>query len=145
MGLYRKRKIKIIEGELYTPKGNSVNKSEYEKIQSVVNIKPTISVEEVSGEPRTLLWGYNFERHSWHVYWKNESIYLWIYSNEKEDGEFFEVSDSIDPHLLIPPKRLYPEACDYEFCRLLVFKGCDLCFTTLNDKREKKQFYGRIK
>lgn len=45
---------------------------------------------------------------------------------------------------LIPDKRLYPDACDAEFCGLLMRKGALLPFTTFNDKREPKQFHGEL-
>ena len=33
----------------------------------------------------------------------------------------------------VPDKRLYPERCDYNFCRLLKEKGIHLPFTTWDD------------
>lgn len=42
----------------------------------------------------------------------------------------------------IPDKRLYPEACDYHFCKLLKDKGVNLPFTSYNERRTKADFYG---
>jgi hypothetical protein len=41
----------------------------------------------------------------------------------------------------IPNKRLYPTACDYEFCMRLKERGYELPFTSPDD-REKTQYYG---
>lgn len=42
----------------------------------------------------------------------------------------------------VPDKRLYPEACDFEFCRLLKERGISLPFTVFNSERVAKDFYG---
>jgi hypothetical protein len=44
---------------------------------------------------------------------------------------------------IVPNKRLYPETCDYEFCRLLVQRNQALPFTTYNETRSQERFYGR--
>jgi len=48
-----------------------------------------------------------------------------------------------DLYYLIPDKRLYPAACDLEFCRVLVDEGEDLPFTTF-EEREQVQYHGKI-
>lgn len=42
----------------------------------------------------------------------------------------------------IPDKRLYPERCDYAFCKLLKRKGLYLPFTAFKDDVPKLDFYG---
>jgi len=47
---------------------------------------------------------------------------------------------------LIPDKRLYPEACDLDFCDRLISRGFRLPFTIFNPRRKKKgEFFGEIK
>mgnify|MGYP007039915543 FL=1 len=42
----------------------------------------------------------------------------------------------------IPDKRLYPETCDYEFCVLLKERDIYLPFTTYDEKRPLRNYYG---
>lgn len=92
---------------------------------------------------RTLLWGYTAERYSWHVFLRAGEIEIVVYEfpytimDHKRDHTF----DAAD---LIPNKRLYPEACDYEFCTLLCSVGVFLPFTTFDGKREHKQYHGLV-
>ncbi|WP_316207486.1 hypothetical protein [Bradyrhizobium sp. SZCCHNR3118] len=48
---------------------------------------------------------------------------------------------------LVPNKRLYPEACDFDFCMKLAALGVHLPFTTygsLGDLSGRGQFIGRF-
>jgi len=87
---------------------------------------------------RTLLYGYTCNRDTWHVYIKNGDIHTIIY-RPKENPEERIVRCNFD---YVPSKRLYPECCDYEFCRLLNEKGVDLPFTNWQDRAEQKQYWG---
>jgi hypothetical protein len=43
----------------------------------------------------------------------------------------------------VPDKRLYPERCEYHFCRMLKEKGVHLPFTTWNDDVDGNcKYYG---
>jgi hypothetical protein len=47
----------------------------------------------------------------------------------------------------IPSKRLYPERCDFEFCKLLKETDVNLPFTTFDAKNaeyKKGPYYGEI-
>ena len=86
---------------------------------------------------RTLLYGYTCERETFHVYIKNKQIYVVIYNTEYSRGKptpknmmQIEVKSNRD---YVPNKRLYPERCDYDFCKLLKEKGIDLPFTTFSE------------
>jgi hypothetical protein len=50
---------------------------------------------------------------------------------------------SISVYSASPDKRLYPAACDYQFCELMVRHGGDLPFTAWDD-REPLQFEGKL-
>ena len=89
---------------------------------------------------KTLLYGYTCERETFHVYIKNEQIYVVVYNNDYS-------TDKIKPknmrqikvtsnHDYVPDKRLYPERCDYNFCMLLKERGVNLPFTTWSDPVE---------
>lgn len=114
-------------------------------------IVPTISALDLKYKnPRTLLWGYNHRSESHHVYIEDGKIHLHVYmlSALREamlGGSAFKAaqhqSGVIAIKDLLPDKRLYPEACDAEFCMLLKDRGVYLPFTKWQD-REIKQFYG---
>jgi len=44
----------------------------------------------------------------------------------------------------VPDKRVYSEACDYEFCKLLINYGVSIPFLSHNPDRPKQQFYGKV-
>lgn len=89
---------------------------------------------------KTLLYGYTCERETFHVYIKNDQIYVVVYNNDYS-------TDRVKPknmrqikvtsnHDYVPDKRLYPERCDYNFCLLLKEKGVQLPFTTWSEPVE---------
>lgn len=108
---------------------------------------------------RTLLYGYTCERETFHVYLKGRKIYTVVYNTEyainynKELGSFtrgepkpngmrqIEVKSNKD---FVPNKRLYPERCDYHFCRALKERGIDLPFTSWSEEVQpnEKGYYG---
>lgn len=99
---------------------------------------------------RTLLWGYLCDRRNFHVYLYDGVIYIATYNEGDQDPDVDDVVYTPETHIAsntwyIPDKRLYPEACDYEFCKLLHEKGMNLPFTTFNEKREYRNFYGAVR
>lgn len=86
---------------------------------------------------RTLLYGYTCERETFHVYLKDKQIFVVIYNTEYSRGKptpknmrRIEVKSNRD---YVPDKRLYPERCDYHFCKLLKENSVDLPFTFFNE------------
>lgn len=95
---------------------------------------------------RTLLYGYTLERHTHHVYLWKGSICLFVYTLSNERIRF-RCSDSYRPAELIPSKRLYPERCDYEFCKLLQHRGVFLPYTSFDPNGvlpEGRRYAGQI-
>lgn len=92
---------------------------------------------------RTLLWGYTVERASFHVYLLDGVLHLYIYDRYSPPVRKTE-DDNLEPQEWVPDKRLYPEACDYEFCALLKKHGAWISFTTYNPNRKPADFYGEI-
>lgn len=99
---------------------------------------------------RTLLYGYTCERETFHVYLKDQKIYTVVYKTEYSRGapmpknmRQIEVNSNRD---FVPDKRLYPERCDYHFCRALKERGIDLPFTHWSEEIEpnEKGYYGFI-
>jgi len=54
----------------------------------------------------------------------------------------------IDNRVYVPSKRVYPESCDFEFCKLLQQHGVVIPFTTWSPERyeqvKDKLFHGEI-
>lgn len=94
-------------------------------------------------QDRTLLYGYTCDRDTWHVYLKKGNIHTVIYRNNLCRNFPIGLKEVLvkTNQDYIPNKRLYPAACDYEFCKLLKDMDCHLPFTSYDD-REQDVFYG---
>lgn len=97
---------------------------------------------------RTLLYGYTCDRETLHVYLKDGGIHTVIYklrgfNDGIADYDIREVNVKSNEDY-VQSKRLYPNACDFEFCKLLKARGIYLSFTTFEDEWAKKDFYGTI-
>ena len=105
--------------------------------------------------PRTLLYGYmshyeKFGHDTFHVYLFDGRIHAFIYDNE--NGTEYHSERRMPVQHLLPHykgdrwlKRLYPEACDFEFCYILrdVLRQ-NLPFTTYNEARIPARWYGKV-
>lgn len=97
-----------------------------------------------SARPRTLIWGYTCERNSFHVYLDSDRVIKGVvYAHPDKLLRSFTQDSVGDNEGYLPNKRIYPEACDYEFCRLLVHAGVQLNPTSYNEQRDlSKTFHG---
>ena len=113
----------------------------------IPKVTPTINIKDLENKsPRTLLWGYTSCRESHHVYIADGRIHLHVYlgSDDPNVAPAGNYRSGILPLKdVVPDKRLYPEACDAEFCRILKDWGVYLPFTTWHI-RESKQYYGKL-
>lgn len=86
---------------------------------------------------RTLLYGYDCERNTWHLYSYGGKVFLYVYNPMTVEARFLNEFTSYEA--MVPDKRLYPERCDYEFCRwLIVDKQVRLPFLHWGDERVEK-------
>lgn len=120
-----------------------MKKKEFEKLELT---KVITASDLINKKDRTLLYGYTCTRETFHVYLKNMKIHVVIYQNyyvceivKLKNMREIIVKSNID---YIPDKRLYPEACDFEFCKLLEEKKLHLPFTNFNNNRKVSDFYG---
>ena len=120
-----------------------MKKEEFEKLELT---KVIIASDLINKKDRTLLYGYTCARETFHVYLKNMKIHVVIYQNyygcetvKPKNMREIIVKSNMD---YIPDKRLYPETCDFEFCKLLKEKDIHLPFTNFNNDREVSDFYG---
>jgi len=128
-----------------------MNRVEYEFLSKHKGDK--IFPAEYSPMSKTLLYGYDCDRNTWHFY---------VVANEYEErfhNVIYSYPDILIAHKdysaiipqqhypdIIPNKRLYPEGCDYRFCRMLKECGVDLPFTvygTMNSCSD--EFIGYLK
>ena len=123
-----------------------MNKKSYDKIVYQIKNPTIISVGDLTDKrDRTLLWGYTLDRNSFHVYLEGEKIHLYVYSYGEKEILKSESGFEMEAEKLIPSKRVYPEASDYEFCKKLLDMGINIPFTTFSEDGEEQQFYGAIK
>lgn len=122
---------------------------EYAQIQKLPTSAPKVLTGQDLGNktPRTLLWGYTTDRYSFHVYLDEHAvIHKVIYLYDDTLVLHLTESNIESNEGWVPSKRLYPEACDAEFCRLLIERGLQLPFTAYNETRELgHSFYGKKK
>ncbi len=126
------------EGEKMTNEELMQIKSYNKEKEEILSIDHLINKED-----RTLLYGYTCDRETWHVYLKHKKIHAIKYKNNyiRKCPVYVEKILICDNSDYIPNKRLYPTACDYEFCMRLKERGYELPFTSPDD-REKTQYYG---
>lgn len=92
---------------------------------------------------KTLLYGYTCNRDTFHVYVKDQQIYVVVYNTEYSRGtpipkNMRQVTVKSN-HDYVPDKRLYPERCDYNFCKMLKEHGVELPFTVWSEPVEIAQ------
>lgn len=94
---------------------------------------------------RTLLYGYDVDRRTWHVWQKDGYLHRAIYIQSNRLPEVHDQNIELDAETLAPNKRLYPEACDLEFCLKLRAFDIHLSFTTHGTltRPEGTVFFGR--
>lgn len=94
-----------------------------------------------NSEDRTLLYGYTFNRETYHVYLKDGEIHAIVYEGFHLVKEM-NVKDNFDYGSC---KRLYPAKCDYEFCQLLRERQVSLPFSFWEEPvDEPLPYYGSI-
>lgn len=121
-----------------------MNEREFERLKYIETNKVCVRINDLTDRSaRTLLFGYDKDgwRHHTYIEWQGDDpVIRKIVYLGKEVYEW-EVDESED---YVPNKRLYPQACDAEFCELLIRSGIYLPFTSpdwsLNDGRV---YYGK--
>lgn len=124
---------------------------EFEQLNNSESRNIVNSNQLVNRRPRTLLYGYDVERNSFHVYLdSNSMIHILRYQHltpkkgelpramviSHTSGEEGGVEQNEE---FVPNKRLYGESCDFEFCMLLKRAGVHLPFTTFEESDEEKR------
>jgi hypothetical protein len=93
--------------------------------------------------PRTLIYGYTCDRHTFHVYLDgNGLLNRVIYDSDRFLVSHADESAALEASNYSPEKRAYPEACDLEFCQLLSQSGVEIPFTAFSEDRKAADWYG---
>lgn len=120
-----------------------MNNLEFEALNDINKVEKVITIDMLKDKSdRTLLYGYDCDRNTHHVYIEGGRIYIYSY-NSREVIKLTSEDNIKENYQYIPDKRLYPETCDFEFCKLLMEFGIHLPFTGWHD-REVKKYYGEI-
>ena len=113
-----------------------MTKHEYNLFQNMQPAEKTISVGELRNKSdRTLLYGYDTDRNTYHTYLKHGRLNHVVKTGNKTISSVHDES-SLPLEGLVPNKRLYPERCDLEFCSLLKEKDVAMTFTTFSENND---------
>jgi len=118
-----------------------MNEQQYEHFKTEGALRNIVCLDDLADKsPRTLLFGYDVCRATIHVYIDPSDglIHVLKYTSTGTVGSerFLVLSHTSGPHggvarneQFVPDKRLYPESCDLEFCRILRRYDVSLPFT----------------
>lgn len=116
---------------------------QFEFASKVVASPPTVFIGPDNLGDRTLLYGYDVDRNTWHVFQRDGEMFLHVYNPYAGGTKTYKRGSGLDLTLIVPNKRLYPEMCDFDFCmRLIQQHGIRLPFTNYSGGVEEAQFYG---
>lgn len=121
-----------------------MTQDELKALDGIAAAVPTISADD--GGDRTLLYGYDVDRRTHHLYQVDGILHLVVYTDSQSGGDLvrYETGRELPLEGVAPNKRLYPEACDFAFCRRLRQAGAHLPFTTYDPSRADKPFHGLL-
>lgn len=120
-----------------------MNLAEYETLTQHKAIQARVCGADLAERtPRTLLFGYTCDRETWHVYLDDDGAIKRVIYGYPNTCLSVADESTLLPEECIPNKRLYPEACDLEFCCALKELGLNLPFTVFNSDREPGRWYG---
>lgn len=107
-----------------------MKRNEYIQLMNIEEDVDIITVNHLKNKfDRTLLYGYDCDRNTYHVYLKDENIYVVRY-NSCNILTRLKVSSNED---YVPNKRVYPQYSDFEFCKLLIEKDIYIPFLEYNE------------
>ncbi|HUS50109.1 MAG TPA: hypothetical protein VMZ91_08080 [Candidatus Paceibacterota bacterium] len=125
-----------------------MNERKYSSLENFSNI---ICPSDLKNQKdRTLVYGYDLERNTFHLYLKDNLFHRIIYNDKISDKIPTTIIDedynleNIELHGCIPSKRVYPECSDSDFCKILISRGICVPFTKFTERKENKIFYGYI-
>lgn len=122
-----------------------MNKEQYETHFSGNAKAQVISVDMLTSKvPRTLMYGYNCDRDTFHLYLDKDGQFHSLYYKHPNDLASHKAAIELAPDECVPNKRVYPERCDFEFCTLLRNAGVEIPFTNFTQRKENDTFAGLV-
>lgn len=116
-----------------------------EAYEKVCATRPRVAMVGTSPDKDgTLLFGYDVEQRTWHVYQEDGEIHLLIHRPGDAEPERHKHGTSLPAHSLSPNKRLYPEGCDADFCVRLRELDVPLAFTTFGTMKSRPDTRGMV-
>lgn len=111
-----------------------MDRAEYLEMLVLKQSLHTVKATEL-GDPRTLLFGYNSAKNSFHVYLDGGLVHRLIYTWREEilvhcAGAEFDIRD------MVPDKRVYPLDTDFEFAKRALAMGVEIPFLPWDPERE---------
>lgn len=105
--------------------------------------EPVVSVSDLEDRtPRTLLYGYTCDRFTFHTYLGTDDLlHRVIYTSDRRVISEIH-GQQLQSYLCRPDKRVYPNASDYQFCRLLLEKGETFSFTSPSVRTSNNGWFG---
>lgn len=117
--------------------------NQYSELEKGVPKITSIKANELADQSdRTLIYGYTVGRETFHLYLENGTFNRVIYDGDKVFLAGETELDTIELMQCVPDKRVYPERCDFEFCRILKSRDVSIPFTTFDPNVEARAFYG---
>jgi hypothetical protein len=113
---------------------------EYQELKKSWQEVPALSVDEIEGFDRTLLYGYMVNRQTFHVYLQDGRIHVLLTTYGFDQPADYYASGIPLVSTLVPSKRVYPESTDADFVRLLAQRGADVPLLPFDELR-----YGKVK
>ena len=116
-----------------------MTETEYEYFQNPVGKQIVVCTELLQDKtPRTLIWGYTCERHSFHVYLDNKGTLNKVVYKFGGEIVLSKTGKTLVAEECVPDKRVYPQHCDFEFCKQLQSLDVNIPFTTYEERGAKR-------
>lgn len=121
-----------------------MTETEFKQFKNLKVSAKTVNVLDLRDlSDRTLIYGYDIDKYTYHLYLKDCVFHIVLYNSEGYN--VLHKERAILPIVeCIPDKRVYPECCDYEFSVLLLKNGIEIPYTNFNDHRDNLKFYGKL-
>jgi len=110
-------------------------------------------VPNPGGDDRTLLYGWDVDGRTHHVYLRDGEVHQVIYRPSHilrpDDYQIihYAVGEEIDVGRIVPDKRVAPEACDLDFCKALKDMRINMTFAPYGRTRAydpDERFVGHV-
>lgn len=114
-----------------------MDKDQFSHLQRLQEGSQKVSVDMLrSDRPRTLMYGYDGEKNTFHLYLDDQKVMHSVYYEPAWPFLLLshESGSDLDVQKCMPNKRVYPERCDFEFCEILKRMGALIPFTSFDEK-----------